>query len=328
MNREKVLKTLYSAGDYVSGEKISSDLNISRAAVNGHIKSLRSEGYDISSVTNKGYRLNSLPDLLNMDTLGLFMEDTSKVSIFDSINSTNIKLKELAANNAPEGSVVIANEQTSGRGRLGRSFESEKNVGIYMSYLMRPAGFESISSLTARTAVMVRKAIFDAYGIETGIKWVNDILLNGRKTVGILTELSTESESGFISNAVIGIGINVKKTVFPEEIAAVATSLENESGESGLIRAKLAAELIRDLDILSSEFPGNAGHYLEEYRRNCITTDKEIKVINTVDNTERKAYSLEINPDFSLKVRFDDGEIKDIFSGEVSVRGTCGYLPD
>lgn len=328
MNKEIVLKMLYSADDYVSGEKISSSLNISRAAVNGHIKNLRSEGYDISSVTNKGYRLIKIPDILNKDTLGLFMQDTSKITFFESINSTNIKLKELAANNAPEGSVVIANEQTAGRGRLGRSFDSEKNVGIYLSYLMRPAGMESISTLTARTAVMVRKAIFDAYGIDTGIKWVNDILLNDRKTVGILTELSTESESGYINNAVIGIGINVKKTVFPKEIENIATSLENESGRSDLLRARLAAEIIKDLDVMAGEFPANSAYYLEEYRKNCISTDKDVKVINNADDTERKARSLEINPDFSLKVRFEDGTIRDIFSGEVSVRGLCGYLPD
>ncbi|MBO4407937.1 MAG: biotin--[acetyl-CoA-carboxylase] ligase [Clostridiales bacterium] len=328
MNKEKVLKTLYSAGDYISGEKISDSLNISRAAVNGHIKNLRSEGYDISSVTNKGYRLNKIPDILNTETLGLFLNDTGRISFFDSINSTNIKLKELAANNAPEGSVVISNEQTSGRGRLGRTFESGKNVGIYLSYLMRPAGMEAISTLTARTAVMVRKAIVDAYGIDTRIKWVNDIMLNDRKAVGILTELSTESESGFINNAVIGIGVNVKKTLFPKEIENIATSLENESGRSDLLRARLAAEIIKDLDILSKEFPADSGYYLDEYRKYCISTGKDVKVINNADNTERKARSLDINPDFSLKVRFEDGTVKDIFSGEVSVRGLCGYLPD
>lgn len=328
MNKEKVLQTLYSAGDYLSGEKISDALNISRAAVNGHIKNLRSEGYDISSVTNKGYRLNKIPDILNKETVGLFLKDTGRITFFDTINSTNTKLKELAANNAPEGSVVIANEQTSGRGRLGRSFESGKNVGIYLSYLMRPAGMEAISTLTARTAVMVRKAIADAYGIDTQIKWVNDIMLNGRKTVGILTELSTESESGFINNAVIGIGINVKKTIFPKEIEEIATSLENESGRSDLLRAELAAEIIKNLDTLAKEFPSDPDIYLEEYRKYCISTNKEVKVINNADNTERKARSLDINPDFSLKVRFEDGHLEDIFSGEVSVRGLCGYLPE
>ena len=336
MTKDKVLAMLINTDSYMSGELISEELGVSRAAVNSAVKSLRSEGYIIESCTNKGYKLISRPDRLSSGEIEAIVgpERMANVVVLDSVDSTNKKLKELGYSGCPSGTVVIANEQTGGRGRLGRSFLSPRDCGIYFSILLRPDTAPSdTGSITAWTSVAVAEAIQKSTGIEPGIKWVNDLVVNNHKICGILTELSVESESMRIDNIVIGIGLNVsnKITDFPEELRSTASSLATEYPDKigRLNRSAIAAQMIIRLDQLIADWPHNSERYLKRYRELSITCGKEVNVIPIGSSSEpsegRKGKALSINDDFSLKVQYEDGSISDLSSGEVSVRGLYGY---
>lgn len=329
MLKDDVLKLISRECDYISGETISRKLGVSRTAINTAVKALRDDGYEITSTTNKGYLLTNSPDLLSKGAISAYLTDdkSEDLYVYDSVGSTNTVLKDLAANGSKSGTVVIADHQASGKGRRGRSFESPSGVGIYLSYLLKPqSGLNRISDLTSWTAVAVSDAIRNAYGLETSIKWVNDLLMNKKKICGILTEVTVEGESGFIDTCIIGIGINVNESSFPDELKDIATSISIENGGKIFERAKLAAEIIKSMDRLKDNWPDDS-YYLERYRELNITTGSKITAFPiTKDNSQGKSgTALEINEDFSLKVQFDDGSIEDLKSGEVSVRGLYGY---
>ena len=331
MTRDKVLAMILRSDGYVSGESISRELGITRAAVNAAVKQIKELGYDIESSTRKGYRLLSSPDLMNLGEIMARLPEgrAGDVTVLDTVDSTNTLLKEMARQGAPAGSVVISDEQTGGKGRRGRSFLSPSGTGIYLSYLMIPkGGREIISEVTAWTAVAVREAVSEVCGVTCDIKWVNDPLINNHKICGILTELSVVAESGDIDNVIIGIGINVnhKKEDFPEELRDIATSISAECGGKIFARAELAACLIGKLDELVAAWPAGKEEYLDRYREACITTGSKVSVFNLATDTPRTGEALGINDDFALQVRFDDtGEEEAVRSGEVSVRGLYGY---
>lgn len=326
MTKDAVLAILKKSGDYVSGERISASLGVSRAAVNTAVKSLRAEGYEILSATNRGYALVNAPDRLTAGELlsCLSEERMKRVLCLDSVDSTNRRLREMAYDGAPEGQVVLANEQTGGRGRLGRSFASPRDKGIYFSILLRPEGTPADSvAITAWTAVAVRRAIQTVCGVSPSIKWVNDLVLNGKKLCGILTEMSVESESGRVQSVIVGIGLNVNEIPadFPEEVRQVATSLAAETGKT-CARAPLAAEIIRQMDRLRADWPQEKAAYLEAYRTGNLTVGREVCI--TTANGERHAEAVTIREDFSLAVRYADGRTENLLGGEVSVRGIYG----
>lgn len=324
MTKESVLAILKQNNDYVSGEKISNELGVSRMAISTAVKALRKDGYDIVSVTNRGYLLKHNPNL-NRLTSGELMSYLSKermknVLCLDTIDSTNTKLRQLAFDNAPAGYVVIANEQTGGRGRLGRSFHSPKDNGIYISMLLRPDCMpKECTTITAWTAVAISSAIEKVAGINVDIKWVNDLFLNQKKIAGILTELSVESESGHVQHIIVGIGINVneKAESFPDELKDIASSIYAQTGKY-INRAELAAAIITELDTMISRWPDYKEYYLDEYRKRNITTGRDIYVIS--GDTKTAAYAIGINEDFSLRVRYSDGKEENLSSGEVSTR--------
>lgn len=329
MLKDDVLKLIYRENDYISGETISRKLSVSRAAVNTAVKTLRDEGYEIISSTNRGYLLKNDPDILSRGSVSAFLPDSryGDVLFFDSVVSTNNVLKDIASKGAVSGTVVLADHQTGGKGRRGRSFSSPAGAGIYLSYLFRPeAGFDRISDLTSWTAVAVADAVKNACGLDCSIKWVNDLLINRKKICGILTEVSVEGESGFIDTCIIGIGINVNESAFPDEISDIATSLSIENGGKKYIRSKLAAEIIRCMDKLASGWPDSA-YYLERYRGLNITAGSRITAYPLMmeNGRGRTGTAIAVNDDFSLKVRFDDGSTENLKSGEVSVRGLYGY---
>ncbi|MCR5640670.1 MAG: biotin--[acetyl-CoA-carboxylase] ligase [Lachnospiraceae bacterium] len=340
MTKDNIVSILKNAEDYVSGEAISKELGISRAAVNKAVKALRSEGYTIDSVTNKGYILMHGPDHLKAGEIQSYLgeERMKRVVCLETTPSTNLYLHGIAYE-AADGLVAVANEQTAGRGRLGRSFESPKDTGIYLSYLMKPDVAPSdATTITAWTAVAVCRAIEKACNISPEIKWVNDIVLQQKKVSGILTEMSLESETGRIQSIIIGIGINVNEleSDFPKELRSKATSLRMVSGEK-FSRAKLAAALIEELDCMYASWPQAADEFLEEYQRRCKMTAKEVSVISVAPaseaeigkdaaHTPRHAVVLGINQDFSIQVKYPDGTMEALNSGEVSVRGMYGYL--
>ena len=334
--KDYVLADLINTETYLSGEKLSSKLNISRAAINTAVKTLRADGYVIDSSTNKGYILTEHPDKLNQGELLALLPESrlETVTCLDTVTSTNKIAKDLCYDGAPAGTVVLANHQSAGKGRLGRSFISPPDTGIYLSYLLRPQlspdQISIISTVTAWTAVAVCNAIENACGIRPEIKWVNDVLVNSMKVCGILTEMFVETESGLITGIVIGIGINVnqKQSDFPAELQEIASSLSCQDGGTKFQRARIVAELIKELDRLSNNWPHNNSEYLAMYRSSCVTIGKEVDVISVHTNPDeipRRGVAIAINDDFSIRVRFNDGHEENLNSGEVRVRGLYGY---
>ena len=327
MLRAEVLRILKQQEATLSGEEISRRLGVSRMAVSNAVKALRMEGYLIDSATNRGYRLQNNPDKLSAGDLFAYLPESRQGSVrcFDLIDSTNSYLKREAVTGAQSGLAAVANEQTAGRGRSGRSFFSAADCGIYLSILIRPhCEPQKAMTLTAHAAVAVCEAIAHACNVETEIKWTNDIILNGKKLCGILTEIALEGETGLVDSVVIGIGVNANHTpdVFPEDLRSVAGSIFSETGVR-VDRARLAAELILALDRMNEAWAQNSSAYLDTYRKLCSTTGKEVRVIR--GDVVRDAFALEITNDFALRVRYNDGTEAVLNSGEVSVRGLYGY---
>ena len=330
MSREKVLSLLRERqGDYLSGEAMSRELGISRAGVWKAIEGLRQEGYTISSAPNRGYRLEAGPDRLRAGELSGPLSGSlvgGSLLCLDVIDSTNTECKRQAMAGAAEGLVVTAEEQTGGRGRRGRSFQSPRGKGLYLSALLRPRLEPAqVANFTAWVAVAVCDGIQAACGLRPQIKWTNDIILNGKKLVGILTELGLVSESNDLDYLVTGIGVNVNQSAgdFDPEIRDMATSLALALGRPGR-RSELAVQIIRALDRAYAGFPQNKGEYLEKYRADCITIGKQVQVITPI--SRREGFAVAVDDGFDLLVQFPDGTEEAFSSGEVSVRGMYGYV--
>ena len=321
MTRDLVLSILKTRKGYVSGELISKELGLTRAAVNLAVKALRKDGYVILSSTKLGYMLKSAPDRLTSGELLTVLgpERMRTVSVFDTVHSTNRVLSELAYDDPTDGQIVIADAQTGGRGRFGRSFYSPDGCGIYLSCLLRPETPPASSiPVTAWTAVALARAVETVCGVQPGIKWVNDLFLGGKKFAGILTEMSIEGESGRIRQIIIGIGINVNNPPdsFPDELKDTATSLLAETG-TAYSRAELACAVIRELDLLRLAWPDGQDEYLREYRARSITTGRTVLLL---DGSGRTASAESIGEDFSLCIRYPDGSTDHLTSGEISIR--------
>jgi len=248
----------------------------------------------------------------------LDFDRTAPVFFVEQTDSTNNALKTMAYEGAEHGTVLIAAAQTAGKGRRGRSFISPKG-GLYFSALYYPdCAPDRISSVTASAALAACRAVKSVCGAESRIKWPNDLVLNGKKLCGILTEAGVTGERLFV---IIGIGINVNTV--PEEFSATATSLCTETGRDTDIM-ELAAALARELDLAYMLWRSDASEELEEYRRLCLNLGREVAVHSA--EGERTALAVDIGSDFSLRVRYDDGEEESVRSGEVSVRGLYGYV--
>ena len=330
MSREKVLSLLLEQGDrYVSGEAMSRALGISRAAVWKAIEALRQEGYVIQSAPNRGYRLENAPDRVREGELSGPLAGCrvgGSLMCVETIDSTNTEAKRQAMAGAPDGLVIVSEEQTGGRGRRGRSFQSPKGKGLYLTALLRPRLDPSqVADITAWVAVAVCDGIEAACGVRPQIKWTNDLVLNGKKLCGILTELGLESESNDLDYLITGIGINVNHTPedFDSEVRPIATSLAQELGHP-VRRAQLAVEIIRALDRMYAQFPQNKQDYLERYRADCLTVGKQVQLITPASREE--AFAVAIDDDFRLVVEYPDGRRATLSAGEVSVRGMYGYV--
>lgn len=328
MTKDQVLAILMQKEGYTSGEEMSAQLGVSRAAINAAVQSLRREGYEIQSATNRGYFLTSAPDKIARGALMAHLPAgrIETVECLETIDSTNSYLKMRAQEGATDGLTAVANEQTRGKGRLGRNFSSPADKGIYLSMLLRPTGDPAdIANITALAAVAMVEAIETVSDVRPGIKWVNDIVLNGRKLCGILTEMTVEGETGRVQYAVIGIGVNVSETNedFPPEIRHIATSLFMETGKR-ISRAHLAAEMIVRLDKLRADWPDKRGSYLDPYRATCVTLGREIRFLQ--DGNEQIGVAEAVDDAFGLVTRLADGRRITLKSGEVSVRGLYGYV--
>ena len=321
MERSELLRLLLGR-EFVSGEEIGQALGVTRAAVSKAVAGLKKEGYLIASVPNRGYRLDALPDALTQEQVLLHLHEhpwATTTTVYPVIDSTNDHLKRLAAQGAPHGTVAVADCQTGGRGRTGRSFDSKGGSGIYLSVLLRPhCRPDRLMTLTAQTAVAVRRAILAVTGAETQIKWVNDLVLGGRKLCGILTELSIEAESGLVSYAVVGVGVNCNRPAqdFPPELQAVAGSILSQTG-TWVDRSRLAAQMIRELSSLPEL------DWREEYRAACVNLGREVQILGaeTCCGT-----AVDVGAQAELIVRLEGGELVSVNAGEVSVRGLYGYV--
>ena len=323
MNKQELLALLRRDG-YVSGAELGRRLGVSRAAISKAVAALKKDGYEIDSVPNRGHRLAAEPDRLDPDAIRSALGDhpwAGTVEVLEAVDSTNNYLKNRAAAGAPHGTVAIAECQTGGRGRLGRRFDSAAGAGVYLSVLLRPAcPPQALMSLTAQAAVATRRAIRSVTGAEAGIKWVNDLVLNGRKLCGILTELSIEAESSLTAYAVVGVGVNCNRAVedFPPELRDAVGSLLSETGKRA-DRNALAAAMIRELSAL----PGL--DWQEEYRTACVNLGREVQILSP-GQPPRTGKALDVGPDAELIIQTETG-VEAVQSGEVSVRGMYGYVP-
>ena len=320
---KRELIALLQSGEYVSGAELGARLGVTRAAVSKAVAALKKEGYGIESVPNRGHRLVSEPDRLDRAAILAALGDhpwAGTVEVLDVVDSTNNYLKHLGAAGAPHGTVAVADCQTGGRGRLGRSFDSAAGAGVYLSVLLRPAcPPRSLMTLTAQAAVAARRAIRTVTGAEAGIKWVNDLVLNGKKLCGILTELSLEAESGLVSYAVVGVGINCNRSAdsFPPALRETAGSLLSETGQRE-DRNALAAALIRELSALPTL------DWQAEYRAACMNLGKDVQIL-APGQPPRTGVALDVGPEAELIVQTENG-VEAVRSGEVSVRGLHGYI--
>jgi len=330
MSKKDVLQFLQeNRTEYVSGEALCRRLGITRAAVWKAVAALRKEGYTIDARPSQGYRLSAEPDALSKEAILSFLPAFEKdsLTVLGSVDSTNTYLKRLALSSAKGNLAVIADHQSAGRGRMGRSFESPAGKGVYLSLLLRPhiPPAEALPA-TGLCAVAVRRAIQKVCGIDCGIKWTNDLVYGTRKICGILTEMALESESGRVQHMIVGVGVNVHHSEedFSAEVAQLASSLDMATGKT-VCRAQLAAAMMEELLKLPTllEHPELTKDYVADYRAHCVTLNKDARLMWR--EGEEKVFALDIDHSFGLVVRHADGTQETIRSGEVSVRGLYGY---
>lgn len=320
MTTKERLFTLLEArqGSFVSGEELAEALHLSRAAVSKAMKQLRQEGYAIEAVTNRGYRLSGECDILSEQGVKKHLNQDYQITFAPSVGSTNTVLRALAEQGAPEGTVVIADEQTGGRGRMGRAFYSPAGSGIYLSLLLRPVNADprQTVTLTAAAAVALCQAIEAVSEKSPQIKWVNDIFLNGRKICGILSEAAFGLESGAPEYVVVGVGINAytPEGGFPSELAEIAGALWERPVPGG--KNRLAAEFLNHFWKLYTA--GDPAAFLEDYRRRSLVVGKDITVI--AGGKETPAHALGIDDNCRLLVRYESGETAALSYGEVRIK--------
>ena len=270
--KQKLLELLQSTEGFLSGQELSDHLNVSRTAVWKVMKSLEEDGYEIEAVRNKGYSLKKEPDILTKESCASRINTKwlgKNLMVYDVTDSTNTRLKLAGEQGAPNGSVAVANAQEAGKGRLGRHWETPKGSALAFSMLLRPQiQPENASMLTLVAALAVSRAIDEFAGIKTQIKWPNDIVYQGKKLCGILTEMSADMDQ--IHYVIVGIGINVQMTDFPKEIQNTATSLKLVTGKT-LLRNELLAKVLEEFEVLY-EFVEKLPHILKPGGRVAILT--------------------------------------------------------
>lgn len=320
--KERLLELFESnKGMYFSGEEIAGKLNISRAAVWKAVKNLRSEGYVIDAVTNKGYCLSVETDILSPQGIRKYLDSQymdMDINVLPTAVSTNTLVREKADSGMAEGYTVISNEQSDGRGRYGRKFFSPGGTGLYMSILLRPHNYSAGQAvrITTMAAVAMCEAIEAVSDKKAQIKWVNDIFVNGKKVCGILTEGSFGLESGVLDYAVLGLGLNVYNPQggFPEELEQIAGAVFDSTQND--MKNRLAADFLNRF--MGYYTAGNQNDYIEKYRSRSLAVGKHITVI--LANQTRKAYVNGVDDECRLLVEYEDGEKESLSYGEIHIK--------
>ncbi|MEH6941582.1 biotin--[acetyl-CoA-carboxylase] ligase [Bacillus sp. JJ722] len=320
--RKKLLEAFAQAGDeFISGQKIAELTGASRTAVWKHIEDLRSEGYVLEAVRKKGYRIVSVPEKMSADSIRLHLKSKilgQQIYYYDSLDSTQKVANELANSTGVEGTIVVADEQTSGRGRLARQWHSAKGTGIWMSIILKPnIPIHQAPKLTLITAVAVVQGIKEITGITAQIKWPNDILLNGKKICGILTEMQAEADG--IHSVVIGVGINVNQLVedFSPEIREIATSLLIEGGKT-LLREEVICSVLTKLEDLYQNFQRDGFTSIKQlWESYAINMGKRITA--TTPQGRLTGIALGITDDGVLLLKDSKNEVHSIYSADIEI---------
>lgn len=330
LNKMEVLTLLRESESFVSGQDLCDRYQVSRQAVWKLMKQLKEEGYLVEAVSNRGYRLVESPDVLSKAELMSRMATKQmgqELYYFESTGSTNADAKRLAEEGAPQGTLVVADAQTQGRGRRGRSWESPAGESCYFTLLLKPDfAPDKASMLTLVMAHSVAMAISELAGMEAGIKWPNDIVMQGKKVCGILTEMTLESD--YIQHVVIGVGININQEnekSFPEEVRAHAGSVRMICGKQ-INRAELVGLIMKQFEKDYAAFleTEDLSGLKQSYDTFLVNLDKEVKVLDPKGEFTGTARG--INEKGELLVELEDGSLEKIYSGEVSVRGLYGYV--
>ncbi len=323
MERDRVAALLAKSQGYLSGEEMSRALGVTRAAVWKEIESLRGAGWPIRSSTRKGYQLAGPPPALSAPYISAKLSGgnmfAGNVIVEPLVDSTNTRLKAMAAS-TPTGSALLAEEQSGGRGTHGRSFQSPKGDGLYLSVLLRPQStrLEDLLTLTGWVGVAAREAVERASGAPAKIKWLNDLYLNGKKLCGILTELSFLGESGEPDYVVVGMGVNMRQTAQTfqaQGLGDIATSLALEGWP--VEQNHLAVCLLEALDQLVRDFPQKRADYLERYRAHCVTLGRRVSFDG--EDGPLAGTVTGVDGSFALVVAGDDGNRHIVSSGTVKM---------
>lgn len=318
---EDILDLLESAEGPVSGEEMAEKLGISRNSVWKAVGKLKEAGYEIEAGTNRGYRLISSHNVLTPQGVRRLLSGPAKgcaIDVRDSVTSTNTVLKAIAEQGGAEGMILIAHQQTQGKGRLGRTFLSPKGTGLYISILLRPKfSAEESLCITTAAAVAVAEAIDEAAGQHAMIKWVNDVYLRGRKVCGILTEASVDFENSGLNYAIVGIGVNIQEPPggFAPEIRDVAGALYQGEVPSGM-RTKLAAEIVNRFFGLYTNLTQRP--FMKSYRERSLLTGLEVTFAQ--GESIQEGLVLGVDDEARLRVRLKSGEERLFSAGEVNIK--------
>lgn len=316
-----ILKILKERKEFISGEELGEIFNVSRASIWKCITKLKQDGYNIDSITNKGYLLYDNKDILNSFEVMQRISNSNlwkKCYYFDKVSSTNDEAKIKAFNDEKEGTIIIAEEQYEGKGRQGKSWASARGTGLWMSVILKPNILPTqAAQLTLITGISLCRAIKKSTNLEVYIKWPNDIVINRKKVSGTLTEMSAEIErTKFV---IIGIGININTEEFPYELEKKATSLKLETGKT-YERREIVSNVLEELENVYLQYikTNSFVPFKEEYKNLCINMNKDVKL--KYKNNEIIAKTIDISDSGELIVKDNNNQNLNIFSGEVSIR--------
>ncbi|WP_432404901.1 biotin--[acetyl-CoA-carboxylase] ligase [Wukongibacter sp. M2B1] len=312
---------------FISGEQLSNQLGVTRTSIWKYINALKQEGYKIESIPRRGYKLIEEPDTLSKDELLIELDRNrlgDSIYYLQQVDSTNNYVKKLALEGAVEGTIVIGEQQTGGRGRLGRHWVSPPGTSIYMSMLLRPLIHPNeAAKITEITAAAVANAIDNVTGLKAGIKWPNDIILDNKKVCGILTEMNAELNN--INYVIVGIGVNVNIDEFSDGISNIATSIKRVLGAEAS-RKDIVINIVKEFEKLYYDFinTGSLINTVDICKAKSVTLGRTVRIINKNETIIAKA--IDITENGELVIKKDDGEIINVISGEVSVRGIDSYV--